>query len=142
MHVRSVASVLEGRSNRMTDAVARSIDSSPSPKTSPTPASACAKPLTHPAAGSCTASALARWSRCLATSATTSVTCLIIFLYDAPIAISCRAEDHASIVAAIAARDATKAESLMLHHLDEVRQSLHLESTLVDTDLETIFQDL
>ena len=45
---------------------------SPRPKTRPAPVSACARPLIHPEAGSSTASALARWSRCLATSGTTS----------------------------------------------------------------------
>lgn len=68
-----------------------------------------------------------------------TITCLIISLYDAPTAISCRADDHAGIVAAIAARDAAKAEALMLQHLDDIRQSLKLESSPVDADLEAIF---
>ncbi|MEO8741529.1 MAG: GntR family transcriptional regulator [Casimicrobiaceae bacterium] len=71
-----------------------------------------------------------------------TITCLIIFLYDAPTATSCRADDHANIVAAIAAGDTAKAEALMLHHLDDIQQSLNLESTLIDADLEAIFQDL
>ncbi|MDB5733149.1 MAG: GntR family transcriptional regulator [Variovorax sp.] len=71
-----------------------------------------------------------------------TITCLIIFLYDAPTATSCRADDHANIVAAIAARDAAKAEALMLHHLDDIQQSLKLESSPIDADLEAIFQDL
>ncbi|MEO8935928.1 MAG: GntR family transcriptional regulator [Burkholderiaceae bacterium] len=70
-----------------------------------------------------------------------TITCLIIFLYDAPTATSCRADEHAKIVAAIASGDATKAEALMLHHLDDIQQSLNLESTLIDADLEAIFQD-
>ena len=72
----------------------------------------------------------------------TTITCLIIFLYDAPTATSCRAEDHSAIVAAIAAKDAEKAEALMLHHLDNIEQSLKLEGVPVDGDLEAIFQDL
>ncbi|RYG56276.1 MAG: GntR family transcriptional regulator [Alphaproteobacteria bacterium] len=71
-----------------------------------------------------------------------TITCLIIFLYDAPTATTCRADDHADIVAAIVARDAAKAQALMLHHLDDIQQSLRLESSLVDANLEAIFQDL
>jgi DNA-binding GntR family transcriptional regulator len=70
-----------------------------------------------------------------------TITCLIIFLYDAPTATSCRADDHAGIVAAIAAGDAGKAEALMLNHLNDIQQSLKLESSPVDADLEAIFQD-
>ncbi|HEY3048675.1 MAG TPA: GntR family transcriptional regulator [Polaromonas sp.] len=72
----------------------------------------------------------------------TTITCLIIFLYDAPTATSCRADDHTAIVAAIAAKDTEKAEALMLHHLDNIEQSLKLEGVPIDSDLEAIFQDL
>jgi DNA-binding GntR family transcriptional regulator len=81
-------------------------------------------------------SALVRPMRELST-----ITCLIIFLYDAPTATSCRADDHAQIVAAIAAKDAAKAEALMLHHLDDIEQSLKLEGSPTEADLEAIFQD-
>lgn len=70
-----------------------------------------------------------------------TVTCLIIFLYDAPTATSCRADEHAGIVAAIAARDSAKAEALMLHHLDDIERSLKLEGSAVEADLESVFQD-
>ncbi|MEO6015871.1 MAG: transposase [Polaromonas sp.] len=50
----------------------RSHGSSPKPKTRTVPWNACVKRLTPPGAGSSTASALAPWSRCLATSGTTS----------------------------------------------------------------------
>jgi DNA-binding GntR family transcriptional regulator len=70
-----------------------------------------------------------------------TITCLIIFLYDAPTATSCRADDHAQIVAAIAAKDAAKAEALMLHHLDDIEHSLELEGAPGEADLEAIFQD-
>jgi DNA-binding GntR family transcriptional regulator len=71
-----------------------------------------------------------------------TITCLIIFLYDAPTATSCREDEHSAIVAAIAAKDASKAEALMLHHLDHIEQSLRLEGVSVDGDLEAIFQSL
>lgn len=71
-----------------------------------------------------------------------TITCLIIFLYDAPTAISCRADDHAGIVAAIAAKDAAKAEALMLHHLDDIERSLKLEGSATEADLESIFEEL
>lgn len=70
-----------------------------------------------------------------------TITCLIIFLYDAPTATSCRADDHADIVTAIAAKDTAKAEALMLHHLDDIEQSLKLEGVPTEADLEAIFQD-
>jgi DNA-binding GntR family transcriptional regulator len=81
-------------------------------------------------------SALVRPMRELST-----ITCLIIFLYDAPTATSCRADEHSPIVAAIAARDSAKAEALMLHHLDDIEQSLRLEGSPTEADLEAIFQD-
>ncbi|MGH6627222.1 MAG: GntR family transcriptional regulator [Burkholderiaceae bacterium] len=70
-----------------------------------------------------------------------TITCLIIFLYDAPTATSCRADDHVNIVAAIAAKDTAKAEALMLHHLDDIAQSLKLEGAPTEADLEAIFQE-
>ncbi|MGH8804723.1 MAG: GntR family transcriptional regulator [Polaromonas sp.] len=81
--------------------------------------------------------ALVRSMRELATT-----TCLIIFLYDAPTATSCRADDHADIVAAIAAKDVAKAQTLMLRHLDHIEQSLKLEGSPIEADLEAIFQEL
>lgn len=68
-----------------------------------------------------------------------SMTCLIIFLYDAPTATSCLDDDHAAIIAAIAERDADKAQALMLHHLNDIQRNLKLESSLVEADLEAIF---
>ena len=70
-----------------------------------------------------------------------TITCLIIFLYDAPTATSCRADDHAQIVAAIAAKDVAKAEALMLHHLDDIERSLKLEGSPSEADLEAIFDE-
>ncbi len=81
-------------------------------------------------------SALVRSMRELST-----VTCLIIFLYDAPTATSCRADEHDHIVDAIAAKDLAKAQALMLHHLDDIERSLKLEGAPVEADLEAIFQE-
>jgi DNA-binding GntR family transcriptional regulator len=80
-------------------------------------------------------SALARSMRELST-----LTCLIIFLYDAPTATSCRADEHSEIVDAIAKRDADRAERLMLAHLDHIEGSLNLGSSAEDVDLEAIFK--
>lgn len=68
----SAASVSRAHSNPMTDGAVRSPGSNPRSKTPPTPASACARRLIHCGAGNSTANALAQWSRCLATSGTTS----------------------------------------------------------------------
>ncbi|MEO9102952.1 MAG: GntR family transcriptional regulator [Burkholderiales bacterium] len=68
-----------------------------------------------------------------------TLTCLIIVLYDAPTATSCRADEHAHITQAIASRDAAKAEALMLQHLEHIEQSLKLEPATSDVDLAAIF---
>ena len=71
-----------------------------------------------------------------------TITCLIIFLYDAPTATSCRDDDHADIIGAIAAKDVAKAQAMMLHHLDHVEQSLKLDGSPAEADLEAIFQEV
>ena len=69
-----------------------------------------------------------------------SLTCLIIFLYDAPSIPSCRGDEHAEITEAIASKDAERAVQLMLHHLDHVEQNLALqEAKPVGLALEQIF---
>ena len=78
-------------------------------------------------------SALARTMRELS-----ALTCLIISLYDAPTATSCRADEHEEIFAAVKRGDTAKAESLMLHHLDHIEQSLKLEGDVQEADLESI----
>lgn len=56
-----------------------------------------------------------------------SLTCLIVRLYDtAGGGPSCPYDDHAGLVDAIAARDAARAASLMLHHLEHIERSLDL----------------
>jgi len=70
-----------------------------------------------------------------------TLTCLIIFLYDAPTATSCRPDEHAEIVDAIAKRDTARAEKLMLAHLDHIEHSLSLDNNAVEIDLEAVFRD-
>lgn len=79
--------------------------------------------------------ALARTMRELAT-----LTCLIIVLYDAPTVDACLADEHTSIVDAIAHRDVAKAEKLMLDHLDHIERGLRLEPSTEEVDLEAIFK--
>lgn len=67
------------------------------------------------------------------------LTCLIISLYDAPMATSCRADEHKNIVAAIHEGDLRLAERLMLHHLDHIQDSLKLDVGSDEADLESIF---
>nr|WP_309679835.1 GntR family transcriptional regulator [Polaromonas sp.] len=78
--------------------------------------------------------ALARSMRELST-----LTCLIIILYDAPTASSCRADEHSEIIDAIAKRDTARAERLMLAHLDHIESSLKLDSSTEEVDLEALF---
>lgn len=80
-------------------------------------------------------SALARTMRELST-----LTCLIIFLYDAPTATSCRADEHSEIVDAIARRDPQRAERLMIEHLDHIEGSLKLHASTEEVDLDAVFR--
>jgi DNA-binding GntR family transcriptional regulator len=68
------------------------------------------------------------------------LTCLIIFLYDAPTAQSCRHDEHRLIVDAVAKRDRARAEKLMLDHLDHIESSMQLENSNGEVDLEAIFK--
>lgn len=69
------------------------------------------------------------------------LTCLTIFLYDAPTAQSCRNDEHEAIVNAVAKRDRARAEKLMLDHLDHIEGSLKLGENAHEADLEAIFKD-
>jgi DNA-binding GntR family transcriptional regulator len=80
--------------------------------------------------------ALARQMRELST-----LTCLIIFLYDAPTATSCRADEHSEIIEAVSHRDLAKAQALMLEHLEHIEGSLRLEPGTGEVDLEAIFRE-
>jgi DNA-binding GntR family transcriptional regulator len=79
-------------------------------------------------------SALARSMRELSV-----LTCLMIFLYDAPTTTSCRADEHSQIIDAIAKRDAPRAERLMLEHLEHIEGSMKLEPATEEVDLAAIF---
>ncbi len=68
------------------------------------------------------------------------LTCLTIFLYDAPTAQSCRDDEHQLIVEAVGKRDRARAEKLMLDHLDHIESSLKLDENNGEADLEAIFR--
>jgi DNA-binding GntR family transcriptional regulator len=68
------------------------------------------------------------------------LTCLTIFLYDAPTAQSCRDDEHQSIIDAVAKRDRARAEKIMLEHLDHIEGSLQLDESNGEADLEAIFR--
>ena len=53
-----------------------------------------------------------------------SLTCLAIFLYDAPRATSCREDEHELLLAAMTRRRADRAAEMMLEHLDHIEASL------------------
>lgn len=68
------------------------------------------------------------------------LTCLTIFLYDAPTAQSCRDDEHQMIIDAVSKRDRARAEKLMLDHLDHIEGSLQLDQSNGEADLEAIFR--
>ncbi|WP_280151307.1 GntR family transcriptional regulator [Piscinibacter sp. XHJ-5] len=55
-----------------------------------------------------------------------SLSCLAIFLYDAPHATACREDEHELLLAAIERRRAERAAALMVEHLDHIEGSLDL----------------
>lgn len=68
------------------------------------------------------------------------LTCLMIFLYDAPTSVSCRADEHSKIIEAIAKRDAARAQKLMLEHLEHIEGSMKLDGAAEEVDLAAIFK--
>lgn len=78
--------------------------------------------------------ALSRTMRELST-----LTCLIIVLYDTPTSTSCRADEHSAIIDAVSHRDVARAQALMLEHLEHIERSLKLEPASEEVDLEAIF---
>jgi len=68
------------------------------------------------------------------------LTCLTIFLYDAPTAQSCRHDEHGLIIDALAKKDRARAEKLMLDHLDHIEGSLQLQDNGGEADLAAIFR--
>jgi DNA-binding GntR family transcriptional regulator len=69
-----------------------------------------------------------------------SMTALVIFLYEAPRALSCPHGEHDALVDAIEAGDGARAAKLMLAHLDHVEAGLDLSTPMPDeVDLEAVF---
>jgi len=67
------------------------------------------------------------------------LTCLTIFLYDAPTAQSCRHDEHGLIIDALAKKERARAEKLMIEHLNHIEGSLQLEGHAGEADLARIF---
>jgi DNA-binding GntR family transcriptional regulator len=69
----------------------------------------------------------------------TSLTCLIILIYDAPTASACPNDEHASLVDAIERGNVKRAVRIMLEHLDHIEASLSLDPhPMVKAPLETV----
>lgn len=68
-----------------------------------------------------------------------NLSCLITFLYNVPTAISCRHDEHAELVDAIAQSDLVRAESVMARHLDNIESALKLEEGEEELELAEIF---
>jgi len=68
------------------------------------------------------------------------LTCLTIFLYDAPTAQTCRHDEHHLIIDAVAKRDKARAGKLMLEHLEHIENSLKLDANSGEVDLAEIFK--
>lgn len=70
----------------------------------------------------------------------TSLTCLIILLYEASLSESCREDEHRLVVDAIATGDGEAAAQLMLQHLDHIERSVQLTDRLTaEVDIDAIF---
>lgn len=78
---------------------------------------------------------MARAMRELAT-----LSCLVIFLYGLPTTTTCRNDEHAEIIEAVAAGNTAKAERLILAHLDHIEESVKLETSDEMVDLEDVFR--
>lgn len=69
-----------------------------------------------------------------------SRTCLIITLYDRPLAHTCPDHEHHHLLASIQARDPESARRIMAHHLKHIEDSLDLQSVARrEASLEDIF---
>ncbi len=67
-----------------------------------------------------------------------AITCLIISLYNAPTAESCREDEHACLVDAIERKDIALAQQVVLEHLAHIEGSLVLRDQEDAVDLERI----
>jgi DNA-binding GntR family transcriptional regulator len=70
-----------------------------------------------------------------------TLSCLVIFLYNLPTQTNCRHDDHEDILRAVADGDAKRAEQLMLVHLNHIEENLHLEPEQEDVDLADVFRE-
>lgn len=71
-----------------------------------------------------------------------TLTCLIIYLYDAPTSDACRDDEHAEIVNAVVAKNADLAAELVTRHLDHIEASLKLSDGVQAVDIEQVFSQI
>lgn len=71
-----------------------------------------------------------------------TLTCLIIYLYDAPTSDACREDEHQLIVKAILDRHPDRAAELVITHLDHIEASLDLNEEETVVDIEHVFSSL
>lgn len=71
-----------------------------------------------------------------------TLTCLIIYLYDAPTSDACRDDEHSEIVNAVIAKDANLASKLAIRHLDHIEASLKLSDEVQVVDIEQVFSQV
>jgi DNA-binding GntR family transcriptional regulator len=70
----------------------------------------------------------------------TSLTCLIITLYDKPDTLACPHTEHADLIDAIEAKDASRAANCMADRLAHIEQTLHFEVADADQpSIESLF---
>lgn len=68
-----------------------------------------------------------------------TLTCLVISLYNTPTKQACRDDEHIQIVAAIVARENNMATRLIKEHLDHIESSLMLNDAVDATNLDEVF---
>ncbi len=68
-----------------------------------------------------------------------TLTCLTIYLYNAPTSHACRDDEHIQIANAIISRDEELAISLTVEHLDHIESSLILSDNSRAVDIEKVF---
>lgn len=71
-----------------------------------------------------------------------SLCSLIIAQYESGAKSHCSYDEHFELIDAIAAKDKTKAVSLMMHHLDHIEEKLSLDDEIATDDLKAIFSNV
>jgi DNA-binding GntR family transcriptional regulator len=71
-----------------------------------------------------------------------SQTSLIIAQYESGSRSHCSYDEHNQLIDAIEARDAVKAVSLMMHHMDHIDSKLNLDEESASDDLHAVFSHL